>query len=51
MSFDNLTIAGDWTQTGLDSGCVESAVMSGMLASHALSQRPPLDRIIGYDHP
>jgi uncharacterized protein with NAD-binding domain and iron-sulfur cluster len=50
-SFDNLTIAGDWTQSGLDSGCVESAVMSGMLASHALSSQPPLAKIVGYDHP
>jgi uncharacterized protein with NAD-binding domain and iron-sulfur cluster len=51
MSFDNLTIAGDWTATGLDTGCIESAVMSGRLAAHALSQQPRLDEIIGYDHP
>jgi len=51
MTFDNLTIAGDWTATGLDSGCIESAVMSGLLASHAISQRPLLHEIIGYDHP
>jgi len=51
QSFDNLTIAGDWTATGLDSGCIESAVMSGMLAAHALSGAPPLDEIVGYDHP
>lgn len=51
MSFDNLTIAGDWTATGLDTGCIESAVMSGRLAAHALSNYPPLDTIVGYDHP
>jgi uncharacterized protein with NAD-binding domain and iron-sulfur cluster len=51
MSFDNLTVAGDWTQSGLDSGCVESAVMSGLLAAHALSGAPRLGDIIGYDHP
>jgi uncharacterized protein with NAD-binding domain and iron-sulfur cluster len=51
MTFDNLTIAGDWTATGLDSGCIESAVMSGLLAAHALSQQPPLEDIVGYDHP
>lgn len=51
LSFDNLTIAGDWTQSGLDSGCVESAVMSGMLAAHALSGRPAVESIVGYDHP
>ena len=32
-------------------GCVESAVMSGLLAAHALSHRPPLEEIIGYHHP
>ena len=51
MDFDNLTVAGDWTATGLDSGCIESAVMSGLLAAHALSGRPTLEEIVGYDHP
>jgi uncharacterized protein with NAD-binding domain and iron-sulfur cluster len=51
MCFDNLTIAGDWTATGLDSGCIESAVMSGRLAAHSLSHFPPLEDIVGYDHP
>lgn len=51
MTFDNLTIAGDWTATGLDSGCIESAVMSGMLAAHAISGSPSLGGIVGYDHP
>jgi len=51
MSFDNLTIAGDWTATGLDSGCIESAVMSGLLAAHAISGRPGICEIVGYDHP
>lgn len=48
---DNLTCAGDWTESGLNTGCVESAVMSGMLAAHALSRSPRLEEIIGYDHP
>jgi uncharacterized protein with NAD-binding domain and iron-sulfur cluster len=51
MTFDNLTIAGDWTATGLDSGCIESAVISGRLAAHAISGKPGLSEIIGYDHP
>jgi uncharacterized protein with NAD-binding domain and iron-sulfur cluster len=51
MTFDNLTIAGDWTATGLDSGCIESAVISGRLAAHAISQFPRLEDIPGYDHP
>lgn len=50
-TYDNMTIAGDWTACGLDSGCVESAVMAGRLAAHAISSSPPLEDIIGYDHP
>lgn len=49
--FDNLTIAGDWTDCGFNEGCVEAAVMSGLLAAHALSGSPALEQIIGYDHP
>ena len=51
MTFDNLTVAGDWTASGLDTGCIESAVMSGRLAAHAISGRPALSDIVGYDHP
>jgi len=50
-SYDNLTVAGDWTDCGFNEGCVEAAVMSGRLAAHALSQSPPLSDIVGYDHP
>jgi uncharacterized protein with NAD-binding domain and iron-sulfur cluster len=50
-SYDNLTIAGDWTHNGLDAGCVEAAVMSGLLACHAISGYPELRDIIGFDHP
>ena len=50
-SVANMTIAGDWTECGFNEGCVESAVMSGMLAAHALSGKPDLDDIIGYNHP
>lgn len=42
--FANLTLAGDWTRCGLDSGCVEAAVTSGLLAAHAL--RPAVARRI-----
>lgn len=51
MDYDNLTIAGDWTDSGFHSGCVEGAVMSGRLAAHALCGEPKLKDIIGYDHP
>lgn len=50
-TFDNLTVAGDWTDSGFNEGCVEAAVMSGRLAAHALSQLPRLEDIVGYDHP
>lgn len=51
MTYDNLTIAGDWTACGLNTGCTEAAVMSGRLAAHALSGLPALADITGYDHP
>ena len=50
-SYDNLTIAGDWTSCGLNMGCVEAAVISGRLAAHAISELPALTDIVGYDHP
>lgn len=50
-SYENLTLAGDWTASGLNLGCVEGAVMSGLLAAHAISQSPPLEDIVGFDHP
>ena len=50
-TYDNLTLAGDWTASGLCSGCVESAAMSGMLAAHAITGFPALEDIVGYDHP
>lgn len=51
MTCDNLTIAGDWTACGLNSGCTESAVISGMLAAHAITGLPELKDITGFDHP
>lgn len=50
-TYDNLTIAGDWTACGLNVGCVEAAVISGRLAAHAIAQQPALADIVGYDHP
>jgi len=35
--FDNLSIAGDWTRTGLDAGCIEAAAMSGLQAARGIS--------------
>ena len=38
--YSNLVLAGDWTRNGLNTGCVEAAVMSGMQASRALCGHP-----------
>jgi len=46
--FDNLYLAGDWTYTGLNSGCVEAATMSGLRAARAIGGWPP--RIVGEEH-
>ena len=34
--FTNLVVAGDWTDNGLNAGCVEGAVRSGQLAAEAV---------------
>lgn len=49
---ENLTVAGDWTACGIDVGCIEAAVMSGMLAAHATTgDTPRCEDIVGYHHP
>jgi len=47
--FDNLVIAGDWTENGFNIGNVEATMMSGMLASNALVGYPARQAIIGVD--
>jgi uncharacterized protein with NAD-binding domain and iron-sulfur cluster len=47
--FANLYLAGDWTQNGYNIGCVESATMSGLLASNAIANYPRRERIAGLD--
>jgi uncharacterized protein with NAD-binding domain and iron-sulfur cluster len=39
--FENVVLAGDWTHSGIDGGCVEAAVMSGEQAGTALIARGP----------
>jgi hypothetical protein len=34
--FDNLTVAGDWTDSGLNAGCIEAAVVSGLQAANTI---------------
>lgn len=38
--YENLFLCGDWTRTSMNSGCVEAAVQSGMLASKVISNLP-----------
>jgi uncharacterized protein with NAD-binding domain and iron-sulfur cluster len=45
--YDNLVLAGDWTACGLNTGCVESAVISGMLAARAIDKRPT-EGVVGW---
>ena len=42
--FANLKLAGDWTSNGIDGGCVEAAVISGMYAARAITGEPTLIR-------
>ena len=39
-TFNHLWLAGDWTLNGLNAGCAEAAITSGMLASRALAGEP-----------
>jgi uncharacterized protein with NAD-binding domain and iron-sulfur cluster len=42
--FGNLFVCGDWTRTALNAGCIEAAVMSGLLAAAALrAEEPPAE--------
>jgi hypothetical protein len=51
--FSNLFAVGDWTECTLNSGCVEAAVISGMVAANAINSahKGPVEKIIGWDHP
>jgi uncharacterized protein with NAD-binding domain and iron-sulfur cluster len=46
--FDNLVVAGDWAYTGVNFGCVEGTITSGLLASHAISGFPRREDIINF---
>ncbi len=46
-TFVNLVLAGDWTKNGMNTACVEGAVMSGMAASRAICGSP--SAIVGED--
>ncbi|MCV6999200.1 FAD-dependent oxidoreductase [Mycolicibacterium alvei] len=46
--YDNLILAGDWTDCGLNAGCIEAAVMSGLEAANALLGHGRYHRIRGF---
>jgi nicotinamidase-related amidase len=45
--YDNLVLAGDWTDNGLNAGCIEAAVVSGLQAANAILGRSRGYRIAG----
>lgn len=49
--YDNLVLAGDWTDSGMNAGCIEAAVMSGLQAANALLGRGRYHRIRGFYMP
>lgn len=45
--YDNLFLAGDWIDSGLNAGCIEAAVLSGLEAANAVRGLPLLDGVLG----
>jgi uncharacterized protein with NAD-binding domain and iron-sulfur cluster len=45
--YDNLVLAGDWTDCAMNAGCIEAAVMSGLQAANAVLGRHRFHRIRG----
>jgi uncharacterized protein with NAD-binding domain and iron-sulfur cluster len=45
--YRNLVVAGDWTDCGINAGCIEAAAVSGLQAANALLGRPRWDQISG----
>ncbi len=44
---DGLVLAGDWTRTGLDAGCIEAAVISGRHAANVVAGRRVDEDVLG----
>jgi uncharacterized protein with NAD-binding domain and iron-sulfur cluster len=44
----NLFLAGDWIDTGLNVGCIEAAVLSGLQAANAVLGRPVSEGTTGF---
>jgi uncharacterized protein with NAD-binding domain and iron-sulfur cluster len=49
--WSNLFLAGDWTDCGLNVGCIEAAAVSGLQAANAVLERERWDEISGYWEP
>lgn len=49
--YDNLVLAGDWTDSGINAGCIEAAVVSGLQAANAVLGRGHRYRIRGFYQP
>jgi uncharacterized protein with NAD-binding domain and iron-sulfur cluster len=49
--YENLALAGDWTDCGFNAGCVEAATMSGLLAAKAVIGSSDTCDIVGHLHP
>ena len=45
--YKNLALAGDWTDSGINAGCIEAAVVSGLQAANFLLGRERWDEISG----
>jgi uncharacterized protein with NAD-binding domain and iron-sulfur cluster len=46
--YDNLFLAGDWTDCGMNAGCIEAAVLSGLQAANAVLGRSRRHGIVGH---
>ncbi|MBT5873016.1 MAG: hypothetical protein HOH43_06320, partial [Candidatus Latescibacteria bacterium] len=46
--YDNLYLAGDWTDNAYNAGCIEATVMSGIQASNAINGFPRSKNVVGY---
>ena len=45
--FDRFVLAGDWTDNGVNAGCIESATLSGIHAANAVLGRPLNEGVTG----
>jgi uncharacterized protein with NAD-binding domain and iron-sulfur cluster len=45
--YDNLFLAGDWVNCGLNAGCIEAAVLGGLEAANAVRGRSLLEGVSG----